>query len=84
MTLNWKLDGAANSSSSSPSQEALLAGEGSAPAMSVPAVRGSPYATMEYRGVRPVISARQVGPTCSVLLCFAWAAINNVGVSAGV
>ncbi|CAN0000956.1 unnamed protein product [Ectocarpus sp. 4 AP-2014] len=30
-----------------------------APAMSVPAVRGSPYATMEYRGVRPVISARQ-------------------------
>ncbi|CAM9528344.1 unnamed protein product, partial [Choristocarpus tenellus] len=30
-----------------------------APGMSVPAVRGSPYATMEYRGVRPFISARQ-------------------------
>lgn len=31
------------------------------PAMSVPAVRGSPYATMEYRGASPLILARQVG-----------------------
>eukprot|EP00903_Cladosiphon_okamuranus_P009961 g9449.t1 len=37
-----------------------LKGSGAGPAaMSVPAVRGSPYATMEYRGVRPVVSARQ-------------------------
>ncbi|CAN0258108.1 unnamed protein product, partial [Laminaria digitata] len=60
VTLNWRLNEAANSSSSSfSSKEALLPGDGSAPAMSVPAVRGSPYATMEYRGVRPVVSARQ-------------------------
>lgn len=49
VTLNWDLAAGVTGS-----------GTGSA-AMSVPAVRGSPYATMEYRGVRPVVSARQVG-----------------------
>ncbi len=49
VTLNWDLAAGVED-----------AGAGIA-AMSVPAVRGSPYATMEYRGVRPVVSARQVG-----------------------
>lgn len=51
VTLNWDLAAGIKGAM----------GGGGAAAMSVPAVRGSPYATMEYRGVHPVVSARQVG-----------------------
>lgn len=52
VTLNWNLV--------SNEKEEDGAARNEEPAMSVPAVRGSPYATMEYRGVSPVVSARQV------------------------
>lgn len=54
VTLNWDLAAEAEAEAET--------GKGKSVAMSVPAVRGSPYATMEYGGgVRPVVSARQVG-----------------------